>query len=65
MFKGKINPVSDFSDKTKIVWKDENGRLTVHVESTDPLELIEAEKMLKQGLAYIYNQMNVPFPSNE
>jgi hypothetical protein len=65
MFKGKINPVNDFSDKTKIVWTDENGRLTVHVESTDPVELIEAERMLKQGLAYIYKQMNVPFPNND
>jgi len=65
MFKGKINPVSNFSEKTKFVWTDENGRLTVHVESTDPVELIEAERMLKQGLAYIYNQMNVPFPNND
>ena len=65
MFKGKINPVSNFSDKTKIVWKDENGRLTVHVESTDPVEFIEAERMLKQGLAYVHNQMNVPFPGND
>jgi hypothetical protein len=65
MFKGKINPVSNFSEKTKFVWTDENGRLTVHVESTDPVEFLEAQKMLKQGLAYIYNQMNVPFPSND
>jgi len=65
MFKGKINPVSNFSDKTKFVWTDENGELTVHVESTDPVELIEAQKMLKQAIAYVHNQMNVPFPSND
>jgi len=65
MFKGKINPVTNFSEKTKIVWTNENGRLTVHVESTDPVEFIEAQRMLKQGLAYVCNQMNVPFPSND
>lgn len=65
MFKNGINPVSNFSDKTKIVWTDENGRLKVHVESTDPVELIEAERMLKQSLAYVCNQMNVPFPNND
>jgi len=64
MFKGKINPVSNFSEKTKIVWTAENGRLKVHVESTDPVELIEAQRMLKQGLAYIHQQMFVPFPKN-
>ena len=60
MFKGKINPVTDFSDKTKIVWVADDDRLTVHIESTDPVELLKAEKMLKQGLAYIENQMNSP-----
>lgn len=65
MFKNGINPVSNFSDKTKFVWTDENGRLTVHVESTDPVEFIEAQKMLKQSLAYVCNQMNVPFPNND
>jgi len=65
MFKNGINPITNFSDKTKIVWTAENGRITVHVESTDPVELIEAERILKQGLAYIYKQMNVPFPSND
>lgn len=64
MFKGKINPVTNFSEKTKFVWTDKNGRITVHVKSTDPLELMEAERMLKQGLAYIYGQMNVPFLNN-
>lgn len=65
MFRGKINPVSYFSEKTKFVWSDENGKLTVHIESTDPVEFIKAQKMLKQGLAYVCNQMNVPFPSND
>jgi len=65
MFKGKINPVSNFSEKTKFVWTDENGRLTVHVESTDPVEFLEAQKMLMQSIAYVCNQMNVPFPGND
>jgi len=65
MFKNGINPVTNFSDKTKIVWTVENGRLKVHVESTDPVELIEAQRMLKQGLDYIHQQMFVPFPNND
>ena len=60
MFKGKINPVSYFSEKTKFVWVHENGRLTVHIESTDLAEFKEAQKMLKQTIDNVHKQLNFP-----
>ena len=60
MSKSKINPVSYFSEKTKFVWSDENGRLTVHIESTDLAEFKEAEKMLKQTIDNVHKQLNFP-----
>ena len=58
MLKFGPDPVSYFSEKTKLVWVHDNGKLLVKVESTDLAEFKEAERMLKQTIDNVHKQLN-------
>ena len=64
MFKIEKTLFAGFSEKTKLVWVHDNGRLLVKVESTDLAEFKEAEKMLKQAIANVHKELNFPFVNN-
>ena len=60
MFKIEKTLFAGFSEKTKLVWVRDNGRLLVKVESTDLAEFKEAERMLKQTINNVHKQLNFP-----
>jgi len=49
MFKIGPDPVSYFSEKTRIIWENKDGNLTAKVESTDLNEGRYVEMLLKQA----------------
>lgn len=64
MFKIKKTLFAGFSEKTKLVWAYDNGRLLVKVESTDLAEFKEAERMLKQTITNVHKQLNFPLSNS-
>ena len=64
MFKIEKTLFAGFSEKTKLVWVHDNGRLLVKVESTDLAEFTEAERMLKQTIDNVHKQLNFPLSNS-